>query len=75
MQCNIDARGQAIRLQIGLLSLAAAAVLAVLCLTGVLGSAWWWAAVAGAAGGGAFGVFEARAGWCAVRALGIKTPF
>lgn len=74
MQCNIDARGKALRLQIGLLSLATAAVLTVLCLSGVLGSAWWWAAVAGAAGGGAFTVFEARTGWCAVRALGFKTP-
>jgi len=24
--------------------------------------------------GGAFAIFEARAGWCALRAMGIKTP-
>ena len=24
--------------------------------------------------GGAFAVFEARAGWCAVRAMGFRTP-
>ena len=62
MQCNIDARGKALRLMIGLASLALAAGLAVLCLTGVLRAAWWWIPVAGAAAGGAFTVFEARAG-------------
>jgi hypothetical protein len=25
--------------------------------------------------GGAFAVFESRAGWCIVRAVGFKTPF
>jgi len=75
MQCNIDARGKTLRLQIGLGSLAAAGVLAVLCFNGVLQAAWWWCVVAGAALGGAFAVFEARVGWCAVRALGFKTPF
>jgi hypothetical protein len=33
-----------------------------------------WYAVAGALFGGAFAIFEARAGWCIVRAIGIKTP-
>ena len=75
MQCNIDARGKALRLIIGLASLAAAAVLALLCLTGVLQAAWWWIPVAGAAAGGGFTVFEARTGWCAVRAMGFETPF
>jgi len=50
-------------------------VLAVLCLAGVLQAGWWWFVVAGAAAGGAFTVFEARAGWCVVRAMGFKTPF
>ena len=75
MRCNIDARGKVLRLQIGLLHLGAAAVLAVLCLAGVLQAGWWWFVVAGAAAGGAFTVFEARAGWCVVRAMGFKTPF
>ena len=75
MRCNIDARGKALRLKIGLASLAAAAVLALLCLTGVLNAAWWWIPVVGAAAGGVFTVFEARKGWCAVRAMGFRTPF
>jgi hypothetical protein len=33
-----------------------------------------WYAVAGSFFGGAFAVFEARAGWCVIRAMGIKTP-
>ncbi len=74
MQCNIDARGKAVRLRIGLLNLAAATTLGALCLIGIFQSAWWWLLVAGTAAGGAFAVFEARAGWCAVRALGLKTP-
>ncbi|HII18408.1 MAG TPA: hypothetical protein HA311_03520, partial [Candidatus Poseidoniaceae archaeon] len=31
-------------------------------------------AAAGALFGGAFAVFEARAGWCLVRAIGFRTP-
>lgn len=33
-----------------------------------------WAVTIGLLAAGAFGVFEARKGWCAVRALGFKTP-
>lgn len=75
MQCNIDAKGQAIRLMGGLATLGVAAVLAVLTLAGVLPQAWWWFVVIGAAIGGGFMVFEARSGWCVVRAMGFKTPF
>ena len=74
MQCNIDAKGKAIRLVTGVLTLVGAAALAV--LIPVLGlSAGWWAAVAGGLAGGGFAVFEARAGWCALRAMGFKTPW
>ncbi|MFN3167456.1 MAG: hypothetical protein ACE37H_10375 [Phycisphaeraceae bacterium] len=75
MQCNIDAKGKAVRLIYGLLMLALAAGLALLMLLGVF-SAWWlWLVALGLALMGAFGVFEARAGWCAVRAMGIKTKY
>ena len=75
MQCNIDARGKALRLKIGLLHLFAALVLALLCLTGFLAAGGWWLLVLGVAAAGAFVVFEARSGWCVVRAMGFKTPF
>ena len=73
LQCNIDSRGRAVRLVYGLVLLAAGAAMVV-----------WWALPAGSVlawlvsllvlVGGAFAVFEARAGWCVIRAMGFKTP-
>jgi hypothetical protein len=72
MTCNIDAKGKAVRLIYGIIML----------LIGLgLGYGWAWGSHSlirwGIAGIcallGAFGVFEARAGWCAVRAMGFKT--
>ena len=71
LTCNIDARGKVVRLIYGMVMLLIGAALI-----------WWaWGTVSwvrwGLAGvcviGGAFGIFEARAGWCVVRAMGIKT--
>jgi len=75
MQCNIDAKGKAVRLIWGLLMLALAGVLAGLILADVVAGGWVWAGVVGLVLMGAFGVYEARAGWCAVRAMGIKTKW
>lgn len=73
MECNIDARGRAARMRGGLLMVLASAVLAGLKLLGVLAGGWWWLAIAGLALIGGFGIYEARAGWCAVRAMGVNT--
>jgi hypothetical protein len=73
MECNIDARGRAVRFTGGLIIVLAATVLAVLLLFGVLAGRWWWIVIAGLAAFGGFGIYEARAGWCAVRAMGFKT--
>ena len=75
MQCNIDAKGKAVRLIYGLIMLAAAGVVAGLILLDVVAGGWVWAVVVGLALLGAFGIYEARAGWCAVRAMGIKTKW
>lgn len=75
MQCNIDSKGKAARLVYGLVLLVAAAVVAALILLNILAGGWVWAVVVGLALMGAFSVFEARAGWCAVRAMGIKTKY
>jgi hypothetical protein len=75
MQCNIDAKGKAVRLIWGLLMLALAAVLAGLILLKVVAGGWVWLGVVGLVGMGLFAVYEARAGWCAVRAMGIKTKW
>jgi hypothetical protein len=72
MQCNIDAKGKAMRLLLGGAMVLLAAGASVLILLDVLGPAWWWGA-AGLAAFGGFGVFEGWAGWCAVRAMGFKT--
>ena len=71
MTCNIDARGRLLRAMIGLvLIIAALGLVFVLPPTG-----WRRALVVVLSLAGVFCVFEARLGWCAVRALGIKTPF
>jgi len=38
------------------------------------GGVWKWVVSIACVAGGAFGLYEARAGWCVVRAMGFKTP-
>jgi hypothetical protein len=58
----------------GLGLVTASAGLALVWLIGWL-SGWWVGLVIGALlGGGGFAIFEARKRWCAVRALGFRTP-
>ncbi|MCP3903055.1 MAG: hypothetical protein GY715_05400 [Planctomycetes bacterium] len=73
MQCNIDARGRAARLAGGIIALVAGIVLAALRGLDVLPGVWPWIVAAALMAFGAFGIFEARAGWCALRAMGFKT--
>lgn len=75
MQCNIDAKGKFVRLIWGLLMLALAAVLAGLILAEVVAGGWVWLGVAALVVFGGLGVYEARAGWCVMRAMGFKTPW
>ncbi|MEZ0266859.1 MAG: hypothetical protein ACAI43_19180 [Phycisphaerae bacterium] len=72
MQCNIDARGKAVRLKWGFIWLALG-VLAALAWALPLGGPLAWTVAAALAATGAFMIFESRAGWCAVRAMGFKT--
>jgi len=72
LRCNIDSKGKAIRLIYGIVMI----VIAI-----VLGAVWArpsngavpWTVVAILFASGAFAVFEGWAGWCAIRAMGIKT--
>ena len=73
-ECNIDAKGKVARLLGGIASIFGALILAALLATDTIAFGLGWYAVAGAVLGGAFAIFEARAGWCIVRAIGIKTP-
>jgi hypothetical protein len=74
LECNIDARGKAVRLMGGIASVLFGLVLAGLILSETITLAVGWYAVVGALLGGAFAIFEARAGWCVIRAMGFKTP-
>lgn len=72
LQCNIDSRGRAARLVYGLILLVGGVAM----LFGWAlrtGSAIAWVVTTLVLIGGAFAVFEARAGWCVVRAMGFKT--
>jgi hypothetical protein len=73
MQCNINAKGKAIRLIYGIVFVISAIVLA---LVWAMPSGQWfaWALVIGLLGGGAFAIFEGAKGWCVIRAMGFKTP-
>jgi hypothetical protein len=72
-QCNIDSRGRAARLIYGLVLLAAGVAMLLLWAIPAGGILAWVLTVL-AVLGGAFAVFEARAGWCVVRAMGFRTP-
>tara|TARA_B000000565_G_scaffold243429_1_gene209680 strand:+ start:2890 stop:3123 length:234 start_codon:yes stop_codon:yes gene_type:complete len=72
-ECNIDARGKAARLRMGMLGVAGGIFLGLSTLAGILPSNIGYLMAAGAIGGGAFAMLEARMGWCVVRAMGFKT--
>lgn len=73
LTCNIDARGKFLRLVYGVILILVAIVLTIVWAIPT-GSAWAWVVAIACLLGGAFAVFEARAGWCIVRAMGFKTP-
>mgnify|MGYP001173251010 FL=1 len=73
LTCNIGAAGKAARLRVGIMAVAGGVLLAPLVAVGFLPSVGWLA-VAGSVAGGSFSIWEARAGWCVVRAMGFKTP-
>ena len=62
---NIDRRGRIARLLFGIACIAAGLVLALV--------AWWACLVLIISG--AFALYEAKRGWCLMRACGIKTKF
>ena len=74
MECNIDQKGRLARLYTGIVAIVFGIILALLTYLSVIPATLGWLAVAGSIFGGAFAIFEARKGWCIVRAVGIKTP-
>jgi hypothetical protein len=73
LTCNIDSRGKRARFIYGIL-LAALGISLALLWAWPSGETWKCVVSIGCVVGGAFALFEARAGWCAVRAIGFKTP-
>ena len=74
MQCNIDAKGKLARLIYGVVLMLIGLVL-LFTWTIPTGGLVAWLATVFVVLSGAFAIFEARAGWCIVRAMGFKTPF
>lgn len=73
LTCNIDSRGRVARLIYGILLIALGIAL-VAFWAWPQGQVWKWVVAVACVAGGAFAMFEARAGWCVVRAMGFKTP-
>ncbi|MBT6728200.1 MAG: hypothetical protein HOA75_15830 [Deltaproteobacteria bacterium] len=61
-------------MKMGIIAMVFALFLTILVLTEILASTLWGYPIAAIAFGGAFAIFEARAGWCVIRAMGFKTP-
>jgi hypothetical protein len=74
LQCNIDAKGKLVRLIYGVAFLLIGMVM-MIAWAWPAGSALAWIVSCALVLGGAFAVFESRKGWCALRAMGMKTPF
>ena len=74
MQCNIDAVGKAVRLKLGILAVTVGGLISIGLLIFDFNFGIEWIVPLGLIGGGAFSMFEGWAGWCVVRAIGIKTP-
>lgn len=72
-ECNIDARGIRVRRRLGLILVGIGLTIAGLLIFTGSTFGFTWLAPAGFILGGAFSLFEARMGWCAVRALGFRT--
>ena len=69
--CNIDRKGRVARAIYGVLILLAG----VLWLLFSWPPAWWeWALAGLLILGGVFALIEAKLSWCAIRALGFRTP-
>ena len=74
MECNIDARGKALRLFGGVASIFGGLCIAGIAYLDIVELPYLWYASAGMLAGGSLGVFEGWSGWCVARAMGIWTP-
>ena len=75
MQCNIDARGKAVRFVVGAVFEAAGILMLALAFAGVVQSRIAIGAAIAAMFAGLFMVWQGYTGWCAIRAMGFRTRF
>ncbi len=72
MQCNIDDEGARMRRTSGIMLVLTGAMLTGLALWSGI---WWlWVIAPTLLAAGGFCIFEAQKKWCALRAMGVKTP-
>tara|TARA_B100001996_G_scaffold168022_1_gene128063 strand:+ start:831 stop:1058 length:228 start_codon:yes stop_codon:yes gene_type:complete len=74
MECNLDARGKATRLMGGGLGVLFGIGVGVMFLFDVISWPILPYICAASILGGGFSMFEGWAGWCIIRAIGIRTP-
>jgi hypothetical protein len=74
-KCNIDAKGKLFRFTMGIFSILSGIVIISLFNFNMLISEEILVMGFFSIIGGLFAIWEAREGWCIVRAIGIKTPF
>ena len=72
-ECNIDARGKAARMKLGIRLVIISLILAALTYFEIIPSTLGWLSTAASFGGGTFTIWESRMGWCVIRAMGFKT--
>ena len=72
-ECNIDARGKAARMKLGIRLVILSLILATLTYFEIIPATIGWLATAASFSGGAFTIWESRKGWCVIRAMGFKT--
>ena len=73
MRCNIDAKGKVIRLLSGVFFLLVGLGLLLVVVFSMSEISWLWMVGVLLVAIGVFQVFEGWAGWCVLRAMGIKT--
>ena len=74
-KCNIDAKGKLFRFTIGMFSVISGIVIVSLFNLNIFLSEEILLMGIFSIIGGLFAIWEAREGWCIVRAIGIRTPF
>jgi predicted lysophospholipase L1 biosynthesis ABC-type transport system permease subunit len=73
MRCNINSKGKAVRLVLGAAVMTGGALTLVLIGLGASQEAWLIVAGIALLVAGAFAIFEGWAGWCVLRAMGVRT--